>query len=148
MVWEDGGEIIPMFNNYLFGAQDNLSGFVEAPVLTGPAGRRAGLLRLAERAAARADGEPASGWSLRRLALGLLTIWAASVVIFVATEILPGDVATAVLGQAATPAALANMRAQLDLDRPARAALRRLAGRASSRATSAPRSPTAGRSPT
>jgi peptide/nickel transport system permease protein len=55
----------------------------------------------------------------RRLALGLLTIWAASVVIFVATEILPGDVATAVLGQAATPQALENLREQLDLDRPA-----------------------------
>jgi peptide/nickel transport system substrate-binding protein len=35
MVYEDGGEIIPMFNNYLYGAQDNLNGFVEAPVLTG-----------------------------------------------------------------------------------------------------------------
>ena len=56
---------------------------------------------------------------LRRLALGVLTIWAASVVIFAATEILPGDVATAVLGQAATPEAIANIRQQLDLDRPA-----------------------------
>ncbi|HEX5796533.1 MAG TPA: ABC transporter permease, partial [Geminicoccaceae bacterium] len=56
---------------------------------------------------------------LRRLALGILTIWAASVVIFAATEVLPGDVATAVLGQAATPAALANIREELDLDRPA-----------------------------
>jgi peptide/nickel transport system permease protein len=55
----------------------------------------------------------------RRLALGLLTIWAASVVIFVATEILPGDMATAILGQSATPEAVANLRAQLDLDRPA-----------------------------
>jgi peptide/nickel transport system permease protein len=55
----------------------------------------------------------------RRLALGLLTIWAAEVVIFVATEILPGDVATAVLGQSATPQAIANLRAELDLDRPA-----------------------------
>jgi peptide/nickel transport system permease protein len=55
----------------------------------------------------------------RRLALGLLTIWAASVVIFVATEILPGDVASAVLGQAATPEALANLREQLGLERPA-----------------------------
>jgi peptide/nickel transport system permease protein len=55
----------------------------------------------------------------RRLALGLLTIWAASVVIFIATEILPGDVATAVLGQSATPQAIENLRAELDLDRPA-----------------------------
>ncbi len=35
MVYETGGEIIPMFNNYLFGATDMLDGFVEAPVLTG-----------------------------------------------------------------------------------------------------------------
>ena len=55
----------------------------------------------------------------RRLALGVLTVWAASVVIFVATEILPGDVATAILGQSATPEAVANIREQLNLDRPA-----------------------------
>jgi peptide/nickel transport system substrate-binding protein len=35
MIWEDGGEVIPMYNNYLLGAQENLYGFVEAPVLTG-----------------------------------------------------------------------------------------------------------------
>jgi peptide/nickel transport system permease protein len=56
---------------------------------------------------------------VRRLALGIVTIWAASVVIFVATEILPGDVATAVLGQTATPQAVENIRKQLNLDRPA-----------------------------
>jgi peptide/nickel transport system permease protein len=56
---------------------------------------------------------------VRRLALGLLTIWAASVVIFVATEILPGDVAQAILGQAATPQAVENIRKELNLDRPA-----------------------------
>jgi peptide/nickel transport system permease protein len=56
---------------------------------------------------------------VRRLGFGILTIWAASVVIFVATEILPGDVATAVLGQSATPQAVENIRKQLDLDRPA-----------------------------
>jgi peptide/nickel transport system permease protein len=56
---------------------------------------------------------------VRRLALGIVTIWAASVVIFVATEILPGDVAQAVLGQSATPQAVENIRKQLNLDRPA-----------------------------
>ncbi len=35
MISEDGGEIIPMFNNFLFGSADNVNGFVEAPVLTG-----------------------------------------------------------------------------------------------------------------
>jgi hypothetical protein len=34
MVWEDGGEIIPMFNNFLFGAR-GVDGMVPAPVLTG-----------------------------------------------------------------------------------------------------------------
>jgi peptide/nickel transport system permease protein len=49
----------------------------------------------------------------------MVTIWAASVVIFVATEILPGDVAQAVLGQSATHQAVENIRKQLNLDRPA-----------------------------
>lgn len=56
---------------------------------------------------------------IQRLALGLLLLLAASVLIFVGTEILPGDVAQAVLGQSATEQALANMRAQMGLDQPA-----------------------------
>ncbi len=55
----------------------------------------------------------------QRIALGLLLLWAASVLIFVGTEILPGDVAQAILGQGATEQALANLRAQMGLDRPA-----------------------------
>jgi len=39
-------------------------------------------------------------------------------VIFVVTELLPGDVATALLGRNATPKHLAQVRAQLRLDRP------------------------------
>jgi peptide/nickel transport system permease protein len=54
-----------------------------------------------------------------RIALGLLTLLAVSVLIFAATEILPGDVASAVLGQGATPETLAVFRAELGLDRPA-----------------------------
>ncbi len=54
-----------------------------------------------------------------RIALGILTLFAVSVLIFVATEILPGDVASAVLGQGATPETLATFRAELGLDRPA-----------------------------
>ncbi|MFN4099321.1 MAG: ABC transporter permease, partial [Pararhodobacter sp.] len=56
---------------------------------------------------------------IQRLALGLLLLLAASVMIFAGTMILPGDVAQAILGQNATPQALANMRAELGLDRPA-----------------------------
>ena len=55
----------------------------------------------------------------QRIALGLLLLWAASVLIFLGTEILPGDVAQAILGQGATEQALANLRAEMGLDRPA-----------------------------
>jgi peptide/nickel transport system permease protein len=54
-----------------------------------------------------------------RLVLGLLTLLAVSILIFAATEILPGDVASAVLGQGATPDTLAEFRHELGLDRPA-----------------------------
>lgn len=56
---------------------------------------------------------------LTRLALGLLSLFAVSVLIFAATEILPGDVASAVLGQGATPETLEAFRRELGLDRPA-----------------------------
>lgn len=55
----------------------------------------------------------------QRLGLGLLTLLAASVLIFVGTEILPGDLASAVLQNNATPESLAEMRRELGLDRPA-----------------------------
>jgi peptide/nickel transport system permease protein len=48
-----------------------------------------------------------------------LTLFAVSVLIFVCTEILPGDVASAVLGQGATPEALVVFRKELGLDIPA-----------------------------
>lgn len=53
-----------------------------------------------------------------RLLLGVLTLFAVSVLIFVCTEILPGDVASAVLGQGATPEALVIFRKELGLDVP------------------------------
>jgi len=56
---------------------------------------------------------------LQRLALGVLTLWVVSVLIFAGTEILPGDVATAILGQSRTPEAVAAIRASLGLNRPA-----------------------------
>jgi peptide/nickel transport system permease protein len=54
----------------------------------------------------------------RRLGLVLLTLLISSLVIFIVTQILPGDVAKAVLGRFATPEALHTMRAKLGLDRP------------------------------
>ncbi|MGR3659815.1 MAG: ABC transporter permease [Paracoccaceae bacterium] len=55
----------------------------------------------------------------QRLALGLLLLLAVSVLIFAGTLILPGDLAQNILGQSATPEALANMRAELGLNQPA-----------------------------
>lgn len=56
---------------------------------------------------------------IKRILLGLVLLWAASVIIFAGTQILPGDVATAMLGQQATPEAVASIRKDLGLDRPA-----------------------------
>lgn len=55
----------------------------------------------------------------QRIALGLLLLLAVSVLIFAGTQILPGDVAQAILGQSATPESLANLREQLGLNDPA-----------------------------
>ncbi len=56
---------------------------------------------------------------VQRLLLGVATLWVVSLLIFAGTEILPGDVAEAILGQAATPEAVAAIRRDLGLDRPA-----------------------------
>jgi peptide/nickel transport system permease protein len=56
---------------------------------------------------------------LNRILLGALTLFAVSVLIFICTEILPGDVASAVMANMATPENLAIMRKELGLDRPA-----------------------------
>jgi peptide/nickel transport system permease protein len=55
---------------------------------------------------------------LRRLALGILTLWFVSLVVFAATQALSGDAAVAILGRTATPERLAALRAQLHLDDP------------------------------
>lgn len=55
----------------------------------------------------------------QRAALGLLTLLAVSALLFFGTNLLPGDVASALLGQQATPEALHNIRAALGLDQPA-----------------------------
>ena len=54
-----------------------------------------------------------------RLGLGLLTLFAASALIFIGTELLPGDLASAILQNQATPESLAKLRLDLGLDRPA-----------------------------
>ncbi len=55
----------------------------------------------------------------QRIALGIGLLLAVSVLIFVGTQILPGDVAQSILGQSATPESLANLREALGLNDPA-----------------------------
>ena len=56
---------------------------------------------------------------LQRSILGVLTLLAASALIFIGTEILPGDLASAILQNQATPETLAKLRLDLGLDKPA-----------------------------
>ncbi|MXY14289.1 MAG: ABC transporter permease [Proteobacteria bacterium] len=56
---------------------------------------------------------------LHRIATGLVTLIVVSVLIFLGTSVLPGDVASIILGQMATPESLAALRSTLGLDQPA-----------------------------
>lgn len=55
---------------------------------------------------------------LQRLALGFITLFAVSLIIFSAIEFLPGDFGEAVLGQSALPETVAAFRKELGLDLP------------------------------
>ncbi len=55
---------------------------------------------------------------VRRLALGFLTLIVVSLIISLGVELLPGDLAEAILGQAATPETVAAFRKELGLDFP------------------------------
>ena len=59
-----------------------------------------------------------TGLVIKRIAMGLLTIFVISVLIFVGVEALPGDLATAILGQEALPETVAQFRKELKLDEP------------------------------
>ncbi|MBG1232703.1 ABC transporter permease [Aestuariivirga litoralis] len=56
---------------------------------------------------------------LQRLGLGLITLFAVSIIIFSSLQMLPGGYAQNILGQGATPELVANFNHQLGLDRPA-----------------------------
>src|SRR5215475_8053913 len=62
-------------------------------------------------------GHPFPIFLLGRLAIGLLTLLVVSVVVFLATEVLPGNAAFAVLGRSANPARLHALERQLHLNR-------------------------------
>ena len=55
---------------------------------------------------------------IRRIPAGVGTVFAVSILVYVATMILPGDAATSILGQTATPARIAQLRHELNLDVP------------------------------
>ena len=55
---------------------------------------------------------------IQRIIIGIVTLWVVSIMVFVGTSILPGDVAEIVLGQTATPESLAAYRAERGLDAP------------------------------
>jgi peptide/nickel transport system permease protein len=55
---------------------------------------------------------------IQRLGLGLITLWVVSMIIFLGVELLPGDLAEAILGQAATEETVAAFRRELKLDLP------------------------------
>ncbi len=55
---------------------------------------------------------------LRRLGLALITLWLLSLIVFFAGQVLPGDPGRAILGNLATPGAVATLDHQLGVDRP------------------------------
>jgi len=54
---------------------------------------------------------------LGRFGISLVTLWVVSILIFIGTNLLPGDVAQIILGQTATPESTAALRAKLGLDK-------------------------------
>jgi peptide/nickel transport system permease protein len=64
-----------------------------------------------------AQAHPVLTLIVRRVGLGLITLFVVSVVIFAATEALPGNAAQAILGHSAAPAQLRALEVQLHLNR-------------------------------
>jgi peptide/nickel transport system permease protein len=58
------------------------------------------------------------GFVARRVLFGAITLFVASLIIFAATQALPGDAARSILGRNATPESLAALREQLGLNEP------------------------------
>ena len=61
---------------------------------------------------------PVAGFVIRRVAAGILTLLVASFLIFASIQILPGDVASVVLGKNATPGRVEAVRSELHLNDP------------------------------
>lgn len=69
------------------------------------------------RSAAPPGAHPIARLIRRRLAIGVVTLFLVSVVVFLATEVLPGNAAYAILGHNATPARVRALEVTLHLDR-------------------------------
>jgi peptide/nickel transport system permease protein len=76
------------------------------------------MTTVAERRGETREVPPVLQFLARRLAGALLALFVASVLIFAATSILPGDAASIVLGRGATPEAVRQLDRELHLDRP------------------------------
>lgn len=61
---------------------------------------------------------PLLAYALRRIAVAMLLLMLVSILIFAATQVLPGDAADQILGRSASAAQKAQLRRQLGLDRP------------------------------
>lgn len=55
---------------------------------------------------------------LRRIGLALVSLWLLSIIVFVACEVMPGDVARSILGPTAAPETVAALNEELGTDRP------------------------------
>ena len=108
---------------------------------------RAAALRHHKNLAPRRGATAISFFLFKRFASLCLTLLAASLVVFIVLEVLPGNAAEVMLGPSATPDTVAALRAKLGLDRPAPAALCRLDRRPAHRRSRHQLSPTTCRSP-
>jgi peptide/nickel transport system permease protein len=89
-----------------------VSGVRSVPTPAGPAGPAGPVA-----AASAGTGGHFGRWFVTRLALGVVTLVAVSLVVFVATEALPSDPARAILGRSATPQSIAALNHELGLDK-------------------------------
>ncbi len=161
--YNHGGYIIPFFNNLVDALQHQGRGLQAEQGDAEPRRVRPWLphhlVRLA--ASCRAGGPPLRrlsrrahpavggiwGFILRRILLGLLVLFVVSVVVFAATQALPGDPARAILGRTATPDSLERAaRSSCTSTSRSSAAVLELAHRAPARRPRARRSPPQSRS--
>jgi peptide/nickel transport system permease protein len=93
-------------------------GLTSSTVDVGATSPRVGRLRGPRPVRRLASRHPLAAYILRRTAIGLIIALLVSVLVFAGTQVLPGDVANAILGRNATPASLHQLRVQLGLNQP------------------------------